>query len=150
MNIVCVSDTHQLERDVLVPPGDLLVHAGDFSMMRMATQRTLRSFNEWLGEQPHRHKVLTCGNHEFEFERDPHLQDQITNGHLLLNSGLEVEGLRIWGSPVTPLAEELSGSLTPRSANGIGLAYRQGRTCCWCMGLLRHSGRRLRDALWRS
>ena len=73
-------------------------------MMRMATAETLRSFNSWLGEQPHRHKVLTCGNHEFEFERDPLLRDQITNGQLLVNSGIELEGLRIWGSPVTPLA----------------------------------------------
>ena len=92
MNIVCISDTHQLEREVLVPAGDMLVHAGDFTMMRMATAETLRSFNSWLGEQPHRHKVLTCGNHEFEFERDPLLRDQVTNGQLLVNSGIELEG----------------------------------------------------------
>jgi predicted phosphodiesterase len=31
MRIVLISDTHGLHRQLEVPPGDLLIHAGDFT-----------------------------------------------------------------------------------------------------------------------
>jgi hypothetical protein len=31
MAIVCIRDTHELHREVVVPAGDLLIHAGNFS-----------------------------------------------------------------------------------------------------------------------
>lgn len=31
MRLVCLSDTHGLHREVRLPPGDVLVHAGDLS-----------------------------------------------------------------------------------------------------------------------
>jgi hypothetical protein len=30
--IVCISDTHELHRELDVPHGDILIHAGDFTM----------------------------------------------------------------------------------------------------------------------
>ena len=32
LTIVLISDTHELHREVEVPPGDILIHAGDFTM----------------------------------------------------------------------------------------------------------------------
>ena len=33
MRIVCIADTHELHRELAVPPGDLLIHAGDITAM---------------------------------------------------------------------------------------------------------------------
>jgi Icc-related predicted phosphoesterase len=98
--IVLLSDTHELHRDVEVPPGDLLIHAGDISFFSRQPA-VLTDFDLWLGELPHRHKVVIPGNHDSLLLRDTG-KNQITNAHLLINSGIDVEGLRIWGSPVTP------------------------------------------------
>ena len=67
--IVCVSDTHGWHRDVAVPPGDVLVHAGDIT--RKGELKTLVDFDDWLGTLPHRHKVVICGNHDFCFQEQP-------------------------------------------------------------------------------
>lgn len=101
ITIVCLSDTHELHRQVEVPDGDVLVHAGDFTMFSKSTA-ALRDFNEWLGELSHRYKVLVPGNHEFAFE-DPSRTRLITHATLLINEGVEILGLKIWGSPSTPL-----------------------------------------------
>jgi len=61
-----------------------------------------RDFNDWLGELPCRYKVAVPGNHEFLLE-DENERGVITNASLLVDSGIEIEGLRIWGSPMTPL-----------------------------------------------
>jgi len=50
-------------------PGDLLIHAGDFTMFSKSAAAIL-DFNEWLGELPHRWKVCVPGNHEFFLEVD--------------------------------------------------------------------------------
>jgi Icc-related predicted phosphoesterase len=87
---------------VEVPDGDILIHAGDFTMFSKSMS-AIADFNTWLGELPHRHKILTYGNHEFFVEADPSRRSMLTNALVLVNEGTEIEGLRIWGSPVTPL-----------------------------------------------
>lgn len=101
LRIVCISDTHELHRELTVPPGDLLIHAGDFTFHGNGT-RAIIEFNRWLGELPHRHKIVTCGNHEYAFENDPSLRRLITNATLLLNDTSMVGPAKIWGSPLTP------------------------------------------------
>ena len=111
MRIVCISDTHELHRELVVPPGDLLIHAGDFTFFSK-TPSMLRDFNNWLGTLPHRHKVVIPGNHEFILE-EPRNRSAITNATLLIDSGVEVEGIKIWGSPVTPLYGGAFGKSSP-------------------------------------
>lgn len=101
MRIVLISDTHELHRELAVPPGDLLIHAGDFTFFSKRPW-VYRDFDLWLVKLPHRHKIVIPGNHEFLLE-DPRQRSAITNAILLVDSGVEVEGLKIWGSPVTPL-----------------------------------------------
>jgi Icc-related predicted phosphoesterase len=60
-------------------------------------------FNEWLGELPHRFKLVIPGNHEFFLESDPSKRNLISNATVLINEEVEIMGLRIWGSPTTPL-----------------------------------------------
>ncbi len=101
MRIVCIGDTHELHRELVVPPGDLLIHAGDFTFYSKRPWM-YRKFDLWLGELPHRHKIIIPGNHEFLLE-DPRQRSAITHAKLLVDSGVEIEGMKIWGSPVTPL-----------------------------------------------
>lgn len=102
MKLICLSDTHGLHTQIEVPPGDVLLHAGDFSAMGTLAQ--VRQFLTWFADQPHRHKVFIAGNHDFLAERQPGLFRALLpdNCHYLENSGVEVAGLRIWGSPITP------------------------------------------------
>jgi Icc-related predicted phosphoesterase len=103
LRLVLLSDTHQLHRgEVEVPDGDILIHAGDFTMFSKS-MNAIVDFNQWLGELPHRHKIVVPGNHEFFLEADPSRRSLIDNATVLIDEGIEIEGLRVWGSPVTPL-----------------------------------------------
>jgi hypothetical protein len=101
MRIVLISDTHGLHRQLRVPSGDILIHAGDFTFYSNPPS-IVPDFNGWLGLLPHRHKIFTCGNHEDLLE-EPNERSAITNATLLVDSGVTVEGLRIWASPTTPM-----------------------------------------------
>jgi Icc-related predicted phosphoesterase len=111
MRVVCVADTHGLHRQLEVPGGNLLVHAGDFTF-NSEPPSVVSDFNAWLGAIPHRHKVVVPGNHEFVLE-EPRNRGAITNAILLIDSGVEVEGISIWGSPVTPLYGDAFGKSRP-------------------------------------
>lgn len=102
MTIVCVSDTHGLHRQIDIPPGDLLIHAGDFTNLSKS-RREIQDFNNWLAELSHPYKVVVPGNHEFAFEENPKLTREISNAVFLVNEVAEIAGLKIWGSPVTNL-----------------------------------------------
>ncbi|PYT99748.1 MAG: hypothetical protein DMG38_10550 [Acidobacteria bacterium] len=56
------STTHKLHRDLDLPPGDILIHAGDFLFFGKQSSE-LRDFNDWLGELPHHFKLVVPGNH---------------------------------------------------------------------------------------
>jgi predicted phosphohydrolase len=101
LRVVCISDTHELHRELVVPDGDLLIHAGDFTFFGRET-RAIVDFNDWLGDLPHPHKIVTCGNHEYAFESDRSLHGLITNATLLLNESATVGPAKVWASPLTP------------------------------------------------
>lgn len=103
MKIVLLSDTHNRHAFFEVPAGDLLLHAGDFSGKGRLDE--VQAFLNWFAAQPHPHKVLIAGNHDFLAERDPAaFQALIPPGVTYLNdSGAEIGGIPIWGSPVQPV-----------------------------------------------
>ncbi|HEY5214701.1 MAG TPA: metallophosphatase domain-containing protein [Acidobacteriaceae bacterium] len=102
VRIICISDTHGKHAGLLVPDGDILIHAGDFMTYGNAP-REIVDFNAWLGRQPHRHKIVIAGNHDRLFESHPiPARALITNGIYLEDSGVELDGLTFWGSPVQP------------------------------------------------
>ncbi|MDR3572289.1 MAG: metallophosphatase domain-containing protein [Anaerolineaceae bacterium] len=102
VRIICISDTHGQHAKLSVPDGDILIHAGDFAAFG-DTPIEIIDFNQWLGTLPHRHKVVIAGNHDWMFERHPDVaRELLTNAIYLENSGTELVGLKIWGSPVQP------------------------------------------------
>lgn len=99
--IVCISDTHTLHDQVSIPDGDILIHAGDLT--NRGSFQDVVDFNNWLGQLPHRHKIIIAGNHDFCFERNPQeSQALVTNATYLQDSNITIGGLKIYGSPWQP------------------------------------------------
>jgi Icc-related predicted phosphoesterase len=102
VRIVCISDSHGQHAKLRVPDGDMLIHAGDF-MAFGDRPKEIVDFNHWLGKQPHWFKVVIAGNHDVMFELHPRAaRELLDNAIYLENSGTELAGLKIWGSPVQP------------------------------------------------
>jgi len=62
---VCISDTHS--RTYHVPPGDVLLHAGDLSSWGYPPQ--LATTIEWLKSLDHPIKIIVAGNHDLCLDR---------------------------------------------------------------------------------
>ncbi len=103
MKIITISDTHNKHHELALPSGDILIHAGDISMN--GEEAEIINFLSWFGKQDFSYKIFIAGNHDFFFERESEdtIQKVIPPGvSYLKDSGMTVEGLKIWGSPVTP------------------------------------------------
>lgn len=103
MRIVALADTHLYHDDLgRLPDGDVLVHAGD--MLRFGTLDELESFVEWFLDQPQRTKIVVAGNHDRCFETDRSRAETMLGSavHYLQDRGLELSGLKWWGSPWQP------------------------------------------------
>lgn len=101
LRIVCLSDTHGRHDRLGIPDGDLLLHAGD--MTHEGRLDEVARTAEWLRGLPHRHKLIIAGNHDYAFEREPAAARALMHGLTYLQDDLvEVEGLRVFGSPWQP------------------------------------------------
>lgn len=102
MKIVCISDTHEKHRQVKLPAGDILIHAGDYTWV--GDPGPTLDFLEWFEAQPFEHKITVCGNHDFYFEDKNNLS--VLRGrkcHFLMNESVRIgSNLNVWGSPFTP------------------------------------------------
>jgi Icc-related predicted phosphoesterase len=126
MKIVCISDTHnkheELDMSSLGDDTDILIHAGDFT--NFGKRYEIKKFVEWFEKQRARYRVLVAGNHELSLDDDyikahqpsalnllkqqvQSLVKQNENIIYLENSGAEIDGLYVYGSPCS-----LKGSTT--------------------------------------
>ena len=107
MKIVLISDTHNQAQKLEMPSGDILIHAGDitFAEKRFHEKEMyqLLQFNDWLGTLDFKEIVIIPGNHDTIYEDDPVLaMKAIKNGRVLIDEMVEIDGLKIYGSPWTP------------------------------------------------
>ena len=99
--IVLISDTHGYHGSVKIPEGDVLIHAGDFSMR--GALMDLRDFCSWFASQPHAHKIFIAGNHDWCFERqNAESRALVRDVTYLQDSGVTCCGLKVYGSPWQP------------------------------------------------
>lgn len=100
MRIVCLSDTHNEQFDV--PEGDILIHAGDATIR--GTVEEVSAFNAWFSALPHKHKIFVAGNHDWLFETNPVMARAVLDKSViyLLDSSVEIDGLKVYGSPWQP------------------------------------------------
>jgi Icc-related predicted phosphoesterase len=69
IRIVCISDSHTKHHEIEMPPGDLLLVAGDFTGRGMV--REIEDFDSWLGQQDYPVRIVVAGNHDELFEAKP-------------------------------------------------------------------------------
>jgi Icc-related predicted phosphoesterase len=105
LTLVAFSDTHGLhaEMDHAIPDGDVLIHAGDFCGRGLMEE--VREFAAWMGAFPHRHKLVTAGNHDRPVEDDEAGCRAVfaENGiRLLIGESVKIEGYQFYGAPYTP------------------------------------------------
>lgn len=103
MRIVAISDTHRFHEQVTLPEGDMLVHCGDFC--GAGTFEEYEEFLDWFESQPHRHKIFVAGNHDMVLEKEPERCRTLVPAsvHYLEDSGVECDGVKVWGAPWTPI-----------------------------------------------
>ena len=66
IRFVCISDTHNETRGLEVPPGDVLLHSGDFT--GIGKVKEIEHFNRFLARQSHPIKIVIAGNQETVFD----------------------------------------------------------------------------------
>jgi Icc-related predicted phosphoesterase len=99
--IICISDTHGFYEQVVVPPGDILIHSGDFGQRGHLSE--LPRFHDWMASQPHAYKIFVAGNHDWCFEQEPKKSRALMKNVIYLqDSSVEILGLQIYGSPWQP------------------------------------------------
>lgn len=62
VRIVCISDTHGMHGRLKVPPGDVLVHAGDLT--NTGEKEQVHALERWLTFLPFEEKIVIAGNHD--------------------------------------------------------------------------------------
>lgn len=114
MKIVHVSDTHTKHWGLTVPDGDILAFSGDMSYRGYRNE--VEDFFKWLNTLPHKYKIVIAGNHDLCFDpersgegKKPEWLVQIlnafqvgNNNYYLENEQIMIEGVKFWGSPITP------------------------------------------------
>jgi len=105
MKIVLISDTHGYELKDL-PHGDLLVHCGDWSGGGAYVETFY--FIKWMSSVKQNYTygvVCVPGNHDRFVESAPDLTKVQFNDagiKLLINENIEINGVKIFGTPYTP------------------------------------------------
>lgn len=102
MKILFFSDTHGKHFMLKgMPDADIIICGGDFTMHGLFGE--VKDFLDWFSVLPYKHKIFIAGNHDFYLEinglYNVHLPSNI---HYLVNSGVFIDGVFIYGSPVTP------------------------------------------------
>lgn len=103
LKIVFISDTHGFHADLNLPTGDMIIHAGDISKRGHLSE--VLDFLAWYESLDFKYKIFIAGNHDFFFEESmtEEIERIIPNGIIYLNdTGIDIEGISIWGSPVSP------------------------------------------------
>lgn len=103
MKFVIISDTHGQHKNLTLPKGDVIIHAGDIS--QRGKESEILDFLNWFKDLDFKYKIFIAGNHDFFFEETSvkDIQKIIPENIIYLcDSGVEVEHIKIWGSPITP------------------------------------------------
>lgn len=132
MRITHISDTHNKHNQLngKLPGGDLLIHSGDISSIGRESE--VERFIKWFnGIDNYTNKVFIAGNHDLSFDSEilfrnkseyfdrvvydglasvgkPQWLDILLNSELnpnvfyLEDSFVEIDQIKIWGSPITP------------------------------------------------
>lgn len=99
MKAICLSDSHNLHRKIIVPDGDFFIFAGDAT--DLGTYDELADFFKWVRDLPHRHKVIIAGNHDAMLQDHAYKFTKFLDANTVYLDGdaEEVGGYNVFGSP---------------------------------------------------
>ena len=114
MRIVCIADTHGQHRMMTdLPDADVLIHAGDFAS-HGRIEDCMRALH-WLNALPYKHRIVIAGNHDCFMDAEllgevigssksaiEAIIPKAENFHYLHDRSVIIDGIKFWGSPVTP------------------------------------------------
>ena len=105
MKIWLISDTHGKHEELTIPDNiDMVVSAGDGGTYKnpFHCKPDMEMFLTWFNNLPIEHKVYIPGNHDTAMEAGLIEEETYQNIHILKHEFIEIEGIRIFGSPYTP------------------------------------------------
>ena len=115
MKIVIISDVHNLISKISFPEADLLLIAGDLT--NSGKIKELSKFNQDLEIIKPLYKygiVCISGNHDFALQEQPILaKSLITNANYIEDQLLEINGIKILGSPYSKFFYNWAFNLHP-------------------------------------
>ena len=125
MKIFAISDTHGRHEQVVIPKGtDMLIHAGDFSNAKLPIMNSneVNLFLIWLEQQPVKYKVIIAGNHDTSIESRLFTKKDFKDRGIIYleHESIEIEGIKIFGSPYTP---EFHNWAFNRTRNKLGRTW---------------------------
>lgn len=107
MRIWHISDTHTYHGFLDIPENiDIVIFSGDCSNPRdpYTNEQEVRNFITWFDSLKIKHKIFVAGNHDTSIEKGLITKDNFEQCciHYLENTSVEIEGIKIFGSPYTP------------------------------------------------
>lgn len=109
MKMTFISDTHGKHEHLtskaynnILGSGDVLVHAGDVSMMGKSHE--IKSFLDWFSNTEYTHKIFIAGNHDWGFVKETEIADEYKKKGVtyLFDSSVVIDGVKFYGSPWQP------------------------------------------------
>jgi len=102
-----ISDTHTYHELLDIPENiDIVIHSGDATNPRdpYLSEDEMQSFISWYSLLPIKYKIFVAGNHDVCIERNFIKKDDFERAGIIYleNDWIEIEGIKIWGSPITP------------------------------------------------
>lgn len=118
VRLVCISDTHGKHRNVQLPPGDILIHGGDFS--KSGETGSMKDLSAYFQESGFAEVICIAGNHDLTLDEAFYeekwkrfhrrnkfdvqdAKDSIHSCEYLEDSSFTSQrGIEIYGSPWSP------------------------------------------------
>lgn len=108
MKILHIGDTHNYHHLLTIPDNiDMIIHSGDFSNHYdvYKNEPEARDFLNWYASLEIKHKILVAGNHDaLPYHRNREFRETCKELNIIYleNESVEIDGIKIWGSPHTP------------------------------------------------
>src|ERR1700712_5789836 len=99
MNTMFMSDTFGHHEAMLLPRGDIIIHAGNIT--KNGTEAEVKDFLGWFSNLNFKYRIFIAGPHDKFLQQEPaKLKRMLPAGvSYLQDSGIEIAGFKLWGTP---------------------------------------------------
>ena len=154
MKIVSTADLHG-ELEFKLPSGDILTISGDICPVRGSHSPTTQMYwlknhflpwcDKLIKDSIFKHVVFISGNHDFVFKKVTTItsgdfyMNLPNNVHYLFDAGVEIEGIKIYGTPWTPTfgnwaymcSEDILDQIYSKIPEGLDILLSHGPAYGW-------------------